>query len=141
MDFSKAIELKPGYDEAYSNRGAAYLSKGKIDQAIADFSKAVELNPNYDEAYSNRGAAYMAKGQLDRAVDDYSKAIELNPKDTSAYYNMACLQSVRKNVQESCAWLQKAVDKGYDKWEHMKNDPDLKNVREAACYKKIMEGK
>ena len=83
----------------------------------------------------------MAKGQFDRAFADYSKAIVLNPKDASAYYNMACFYSVKKNVQESCTWRRKAVGKGYDKWEHMKKDPDLGNVREAECYKKIMEGK
>jgi tetratricopeptide (TPR) repeat protein len=39
-DFSRAIELNPGYFDAYLNRGVAYINLKKIDQAVADFSKA-----------------------------------------------------------------------------------------------------
>ena len=45
--FSKAIELKPDYAEAYSNRGAAYLHKGEYDNGIQDLNKAIELKPDY----------------------------------------------------------------------------------------------
>ncbi|MBI4711118.1 MAG: tetratricopeptide repeat protein [Candidatus Omnitrophica bacterium] len=47
--FSKAIELKPDFAEAYYNRGFAYYIKGKKDKALADFNKALELRPDLAE--------------------------------------------------------------------------------------------
>lgn len=35
-DYTKAVELEPGYAKAYSARGGAYFRKRLYDQAIAD---------------------------------------------------------------------------------------------------------
>ena len=64
-EFTKAIEINPGFAEAYGNRGAAYFKKGEHDLAISDCNKALEIKPAYAEAYSYRGAAYAGKGQYD----------------------------------------------------------------------------
>src|SRR5262249_13540429 len=40
-DFSRAIELKPDYAEAYNNRGRAHAHLGEYSQAIEDFSQAI----------------------------------------------------------------------------------------------------
>lgn len=42
-DFSKAIEIKPGYAKAYNSRGTAYASKGDYERALADVTRAGEL--------------------------------------------------------------------------------------------------
>lgn len=49
-DFTKAIELKPEYAEAYYFRGLAKQAKGDVDGAVADFAKAIELKPDYPDA-------------------------------------------------------------------------------------------
>ncbi|MEW5723591.1 MAG: tetratricopeptide repeat protein [Thermodesulfobacteriota bacterium] len=41
--FSKAIELAPGYDAAYYNRGFAYLKSGDKAAAAADIAKAQSM--------------------------------------------------------------------------------------------------
>jgi len=140
-DFNKTLEINPNDDEAYNDRGAAYLEIGKIDFAIADYNKSIQLNPSNSEPYRNRGAANMAADRLDAARADYSKALELNSADSRGYYNMACLHSLQKNAKEACSWLQKAIDHGYSNWDHVKQDSDLVNVREAECYLKIMNDK
>jgi tetratricopeptide (TPR) repeat protein len=140
-DYSKVIEIKPGYDGVYVNRGNAYKAKGLLVRAIVDYNKAIELNEKNEKAYYNRGTVYKAKGLFERAIDDFKKTIELNPKKDYAYYNIACLYSLRKEAQESCLWLQKAVHAGFSNWQLMKNDADLSNIRETACYREITIGK
>jgi tetratricopeptide (TPR) repeat protein len=44
-DFTKAIELKPGYAEAYYNRGQVWEEKGDYERGLADYSKAIEISP------------------------------------------------------------------------------------------------
>ena len=41
--YTKAIELDPGFAEAYYNRGLVYLFTGDDDKGIRDLSKAGEL--------------------------------------------------------------------------------------------------
>ncbi|MFO1184326.1 MAG: tetratricopeptide repeat protein [Bauldia sp.] len=84
-DFAKAIELVPGYVEAYDYRGLSYASRGDLDLAIADHTRAIELKPTNVFSYTNLGLTHHMKGDLDRAVADYTKAIELDPKSATAY--------------------------------------------------------
>ena len=48
--FTKAIELKPDFGEAYYNRGYVYLKLGNRPSGIADLSKSGELGivPSYN---------------------------------------------------------------------------------------------
>jgi tetratricopeptide (TPR) repeat protein len=45
QDFSKAIEVAPGLETLYFNRGSVYYHLGKYTQVIQDSSKAIELTP------------------------------------------------------------------------------------------------
>jgi tetratricopeptide (TPR) repeat protein len=60
--YTKAIEMKPNYAEAFYNRGLVYKNLGDYVQAIRDYNKAIELNPKFVEAYHERGTSYHALG-------------------------------------------------------------------------------
>ncbi|MHA2315701.1 MAG: tetratricopeptide repeat protein [Candidatus Hermodarchaeia archaeon] len=70
IEFTKAIEINPGYAEAYHERGLAYDAKGEYDLAISDYNKAIEINPRYERAYNHRRLAKNAKGRNDPAISD-----------------------------------------------------------------------
>ena len=53
------IQLNPDDTNAYSNRGAVFVSKGDYDRAIADFTKAIELDPNNTNAHKNLRTAKL----------------------------------------------------------------------------------
>ncbi len=57
------------------------------------------------------------------------------------YYNMACVNSLKKELQKACAYLHKAITKGYNNWENIKTDITLDNLRKTDCYKRILEVK
>ena len=85
--YTKAIELKPDFPEAYYNRGATYYDKGDYNRAIEDYNKAIEIQPDDAQAYSNRGVTYYKKGDYNRAIEDFNKAIEIQSDDAQAYGN------------------------------------------------------
>jgi len=126
---------------AYNNRAAAFYKKGQVDKAIADYSKAIALDPTNEGIYNNRGMAYASQKKYDRAIADFETAIELNPGDNSGYYNMACLYALGNNTKEACKWLRETILKGYNDRQHIEQDPDLDNIRNASCYKEILAGR
>ena len=50
--YSKSIELKPDFAEAYTMRGTAYNhDSGDTQHAMKDYNKAIELKPDFADAY------------------------------------------------------------------------------------------
>jgi|WetSurMetagenome_2_1015567.scaffolds.fasta_scaffold82291_3 tetratricopeptide (TPR) repeat protein len=84
-DYTKAIEIKPDYTEAYVGRGDLYWNSKNNDKAIADYNKALEIDSNLQEAYSGRGFAYFYSKNYDKAKFDFSKAIEFMSNDSTIY--------------------------------------------------------
>jgi len=138
-DHTKAIELDPSSSNAYNGRGLFYFATGSYDKAIDDYTIAIKLQPDFG-IYNNRALAYYYKGEHEKALVDFIKTVELNPKDSLSYYNIACLYSIKNNIEEACNWLNKAIEKGYDNWNSIKQDKDLANIRNSPCYKQIISG-
>lgn len=84
-DFTRAIELNPGYVAAFIGRGRAWLQKGEYDQALADFNAAIEQVPQSEVGYFERGEAYLAKNDLEKAVLDFTRVITINPSHCDAF--------------------------------------------------------
>ena len=88
-DFTKAIELKPEYVEAFYSRAICESKLGKTEKALADFNKVTELNPEHKNAVFNR--AYYIKqqaGNYKSAIKDYNRFLELNRDGENAFtYN------------------------------------------------------
>jgi tetratricopeptide (TPR) repeat protein len=80
-DYEKAIQLNPGYSDAFSNRGDAWRVKGDFTRALADLDQAIRLNPKNANPYYNRGLVREAKKDLEGALSDFKKFTELAPSD------------------------------------------------------------
>jgi tetratricopeptide (TPR) repeat protein len=65
--------------------------------------------------------------------------LKLQPDNAGIYYNIACLFAIQNNREHAVEWLRRAVEKGYDKWDKIKTDPDLENIRDSAYYQEIIK--
>jgi tetratricopeptide (TPR) repeat protein len=89
VQYSKAIELKPDFAEAYNNRGYATYSKYDGSDALEDLNRALLLRTNFPHAYNTRGCIHMAGGRTDLALADFNRAIELQPDYPRVFRNRA----------------------------------------------------
>ena len=89
-EFSKAINKKPDYAEAYNSRGNAHKALGDKFSAIKDYNKAIKQKHGFAEAYYNRGYMYYETGDKSRAKEDFTKAIEFKQGYAEAYYTRGC---------------------------------------------------
>ena len=85
--YTKAIELDPGFVNAYNNRGVCFIKLMQLEQAIQEFDHAIKLNPEDFEAYYNRGNVYSKLEEYQTAIDNYDQAIKIKPKEADAYNN------------------------------------------------------
>ena len=67
------------------NRGFAFETTGRLEDAINDYSRAIDLNADHVVSYSARGRIYDKLGQHERALQDLSRYITLAPRDVRAF--------------------------------------------------------
>jgi tetratricopeptide (TPR) repeat protein len=86
--YTEAIGVAPGVPGLYLNRGIAYVSLSKLDDASADAEKAIELFTAASAgpkelaiAYQLKGLAFQSKGDHVPAIEYYGKAIQLDPSN------------------------------------------------------------
>jgi len=86
-DYTKAIGLKPDYEQAYCNRGQVNDEMGNIDQALADLNTAIGLDKGDPIAYYDRGNLYYGQQKFDASLADYSEALRLKPDYENVFTN------------------------------------------------------
>ncbi|HEY6455017.1 MAG TPA: tetratricopeptide repeat protein [Steroidobacteraceae bacterium] len=84
-DCTRAIELAPTVANRV-NRGNAYATLHRDDEALADFDVALQADPRNLPALLGRANANYASKRLAASVDDYTRIIEVDPGSAMAYF-------------------------------------------------------
>ncbi len=77
--FSMAIEVDPGFAEAYNQRAIAYSLADRFEEAITDYQSTLKLEPQHFVAMANLGHCYCNLGDFMHAHHCYEQALALNP--------------------------------------------------------------
>ncbi len=101
LSYTKAIELKPGEPEFYSDRAVAYFHLDQGQRSLEDMNKAQELQPEHGYRYSSRAFIKDHLGDLDGAIEDYKIAIRIDPDDAISHNNLGLLEEKKGYVQRS----------------------------------------
>jgi len=136
--------------KSHIKQGLSYVSTAKnahnkalfdenIENALKEFSLAIEKAPDYADAYSNRGVAYMQQRKFNKALEDLKKAKELKSDSPSIRYNLACLYSLKGDVDFGLDELDASLTNGFSDYESLRRDPDLQNLRKHPEFKKVLE--
>jgi tetratricopeptide (TPR) repeat protein len=85
LNFTRAVDLKPDFIDAYRMRARVYVAEYNPDPAVRDFSRVLDLNPNDPSALVERGFAFLDKKDYPTAIADAGRAIALQPEFGRAY--------------------------------------------------------
>ncbi len=108
--YSRAVELKPRYADAYHDLGVLSRDRGRVDDAIGYFSKAVECAPGMAKAHYNLGLALQTKGDnkdIDRVIYHYEQAIEHGSGFAAAHANLGVALEAQGRPQQALAHYRK----------------------------------
>lgn len=74
-EFTQAIQIDPGYADAYSSRAVAYMQQKKFNKAGEDLKKALELAPQSPAIHYNMACLHSLNGSVDLALDEVDTAL------------------------------------------------------------------
>jgi tetratricopeptide (TPR) repeat protein len=84
-DCTRAIELAPTVANRV-NRGNAYATMHRDDEALADFDMALQSEPRNLPALLGRANTDYSRKRLAAALDDYTRAIDADPHSAITYF-------------------------------------------------------
>lgn len=95
MELEKAIELYPGYANAYNALAVVYHLQKDYPKAIEQYILAIETDPKHVKARTNLAMIYHEQKEYRKAVRQLEAALEIDPNYAPA---KALLEKVRSQA-------------------------------------------
>jgi len=77
--FSKVVEARPDFAEAWNKRATAYYMMREMGRSIEDCARVLELKPKHFGCLSGLGMIYKGRGDLKEAAKWYKEALSVHP--------------------------------------------------------------
>ena len=117
------------------NEGNKNFKEGLFDEAIINYKKALHHNKSFKEAIINLSTAYMKNSNYDEALETLKRGMLLDSQNPYIHYNYACYFSLIGQPKKSLEMLKIATHFGYNKFDQINMDPDLKKLRSSSEFK------
>ncbi|MDZ4743970.1 MAG: hypothetical protein SGI98_11205 [Verrucomicrobiota bacterium] len=115
-------------------------TKSDIKVQLAFYEGLMHRTPKDVELLKVMGDLYTKTGDHEKSLEIDRKLARLLPDDSMIQYNLACSYALLRENQKAIKSLIKAIKLGYNDWDWMKSDPDLKNLRDTEKFKSLFTG-
>lgn len=90
--FSKAIQEKPDFAQAFQHRGSAYFRMGKLEESLRDFDEFLKLRPDQKPHHWQRGIVLYYLGKYDEGAKQFDIHRQVNAEDVeNSVWHFLCL--------------------------------------------------
>ena len=117
------------------------MKANETDFEITFFERLVKESPDFVDALIPLAEAYTKKGLHEKALVLDKRLARLKPNDPTVHYNLACSFALVGKKEEAFQALERAVRLGWDNFEHLKKDADLKNLQSDPRFQTLLESK
>jgi len=138
--YLKAVELEPAWSRPHNNLAVLLRTMGRLEEAEERALTALKLDPDNVATQNNYGTLLVDMQRYGEAEAAFKKAMALDPGHPSPYYNMACLASLRGDVDEALGYLNSAVVLAREYREEAMGDPDFEAIRGLPQFRKLVYG-
>lgn len=115
--------------------------KKDLDFEIDFFERLLKKKPDFILALTVLGGAYTQQGDYKKGLEVDLRLSSLRRDDPVVHYNLACSYSLLGELDRAFAALKKAIELGYDDFEHLKQDPDLENLKKDERFQLILKNR
>jgi len=110
------------------------LEISNMDFEISFYEGILEKSPNFIEVLGAIGDLYTKRGLFEEGLRVDERLVQLRPDDEIVLYNLACSYSLMNRVNEALRTIKKAINCGYEDFEHMESDDDLLNLKKDSRF-------
>jgi TolB-like protein/DNA-binding winged helix-turn-helix (wHTH) protein/Tfp pilus assembly protein PilF len=108
VELKRAMELNPGYAQAYRMYGGYLTIVGRHSEALPYFENAHRLDPLFERNYMAEGFSYFMAHKYDEAIEHYRKAFEIEP-DPMAYFGLVLALAEKGDYAAAISEGKKAI--------------------------------
>lgn len=108
-----------------------------LDLEISFMEGIVQRDPGFVEALQILGDNYTRRGNFSDGLRIDEHLVRLCPEDALVYYNLACSYALTGACELAARALEQSLHLGYRDFKWIAADPDLRNLRIHAAYRKI----
>jgi len=102
IDFATCNEVEVVF-QAFNNRGALMVRRGRAAEAIANFESAVAVDDSDGDAWFNLAAARRNAGRVDEAVDAFDRCLALGPTFAAVVGRAEALAALGRHEEAAAA--------------------------------------
>jgi tetratricopeptide (TPR) repeat protein len=127
--------------EGFPSLGARLLRSQKVaegEEATTRLEGYLKRHPESGRGWSNLGYVSLAAENDRQAVRAFRKALDLGYRKAATMYNLACAHARLKEKDEAFAWLDKAIEAGFNSDHAIEDDDDLFNLRRDPRFPKAV---
>ncbi len=138
---------------ASKSKAASKMQKGiqfykikKDSAAIREYEGAIDLYP-LAELYYHYGNSLANLNRLEDSIHAYKISLSISnweyndeySRTELIFYNLACSHSRLNKLDEAYTYLAQAVDRGYNAFVNIEQDPDMENLRKQPDWKEKIQ--
>ncbi len=118
-------------------------NKKKKDEQfeICFFEGILKDSPDFIEALIALGDLYTKHNFYQKGLEVDQKLVQLRPEDPIVLYNLACSYSLVGHLERAFCAIQVAIARGYGDLDFLKEDADLKNLRNYAPFQDFLSNR
>jgi tetratricopeptide (TPR) repeat protein len=105
----RQLAARPDDATVHFNLACAWLTAGRLDDAMDGFRTALALRPDYAAALNNLGSGLRQQGRPAEALDHYRRAAALRPDMTGVHGNIGSALLALGRADEALASLRTAA--------------------------------
>jgi beta-lactamase regulating signal transducer with metallopeptidase domain/Flp pilus assembly protein TadD len=127
------IRSDPRFAPAVRDQAGEVVNR-RLNDAMARYNGLRTGRVDDDDDWYDVGLDLLRLRKFDESIDAFQHSVANGNKTGAAMYNIACAYSLRGDVRNGMAALEKSIEGGYSSDEKFENDPDIALLRQQPGF-------
>jgi len=136
---SRLLEVKPEHVIGWASFGTNHLKRGNYVEAEKAYKHAQLLQPEAWQVTILLGNLELERGNGREAAAYYRQVEDMNRGNAGTAYGLACTEAQAGHADAALAWLDKALQRGFNDYDKLQQDPQLSPLWQDPRFKFLLE--